>query len=55
MKKLIYLTTLSLMAVTSVPTVYANSATDVIGAPHISSTTQFPLLEITSLKRKLQS
>lgn len=42
MKKLIYLTTLSLMALTSVPTVYANSATDVIGLPHISSTTQFP-------------
>jgi len=42
MKVLIYLTTLSLLAATCVPAVYADSVTDVIGLPHIGSTTQFP-------------
>jgi hypothetical protein len=42
MKALISLTALSLVAATYIPVVYASSATDAIGFPHIGNTTQFP-------------
>ncbi len=42
MKTLMYLIALSLVATTSVPSVYANSITNIESFPYIGSTTQFP-------------